>query len=100
DFTEAREHMDAWGDEVRVALVKAQTALDRVETMAEYLNFEQRLRGNDDDYYNVHNSLLPAVIESRLGIPISLSLGYLFVARAAGLHVDGLGLPGHFIVRH
>jgi regulator of sirC expression with transglutaminase-like and TPR domain len=100
DLTEAREQLDAWGDEVRRRLVKAQTALDRVETMAEYLNFEQRLRGNDDDYYNVHNSLLPAVIESRLGIPISLSLVYLFVARRAGLQVDGIGLPGHFIVRH
>ena len=51
DLTEAREQLDAWGAEVRRRLAKAQTALDRVETIAEYLNFEQRLRGNDDDYY-------------------------------------------------
>jgi regulator of sirC expression with transglutaminase-like and TPR domain len=100
DLTDAREQLDAWGAEVRRRITKAQTALDRVETLAEYLNFEQRLRGNDDDYYNVRNSLLPAVIETRLGIPISLSLVYLFVGRRAGLQIDGIGLPGHFIVRH
>jgi len=100
DLTEPREQLDAWGAEVRRRITKAQTALDRVETLAEYLNFEQRLRGNDDDYYNVRNSLLPAVIETRLGIPISLSLVYLFVGRRAGLQIDGIGLPGHFIVRH
>jgi regulator of sirC expression with transglutaminase-like and TPR domain len=100
DFTEARDQLDAWGNEVRCRLTKAQTPLDRVETLAEYLNLEQRLRGNDDDYYNVRNSLLPSVIESRLGIPISLSLVYVLVGRRAGLEIDGIGLPGHFLVRH
>jgi regulator of sirC expression with transglutaminase-like and TPR domain len=100
DFTSARAQLDAWGEEVRRRLVKAETPLDRVETLAEFLNLDLRLRGNDDDYYNVRNSLLPAVIESRLGIPISLSLVYLLVGRRAGLPIDGIGLPGHFIVRH
>lgn len=100
DFTEARQTIAEWGAEVQRRLQKANTALDRVETLAEFLNLEQRLRGNDDDYYNLRNSLLPAVIESRLGIPISLSLLYILVAKRAGLTVEGVGLPGHFIVRH
>lgn len=100
DFTKAHELLDAWGAEVQRRLVKAETPLDRVETLAEFLNLDLRLRGNDDDYYNVRNSLLPAVIESRLGIPISLALVYLLVGQRAGLPIDGIGLPGHFIVRH
>jgi regulator of sirC expression with transglutaminase-like and TPR domain len=100
DFAEARALLETWGGEVRHRLRKAATALDRVETLAEYLNLDLRLRGNDDDYYNVRNSLLPAVIESRLGIPISLSLVYLLVGRRAGMAIEGIGLPGHFIVRH
>lgn len=100
DFTEARKTIDEWGAEVQRRLVKANTALDRVETLAEFLNLEQRLRGNDDDYYNLRNSLLPAVIDSRLGMPISLSLVYTLVGKRAGLTVDGIGLPGHFIVRY
>ena len=100
DFTAARTLLDAWGAEVKRRLEKAQTPLDRVETLAEFLNLDQRLRGNDDDYYNVRNSLLPAVVEGRLGIPISLALVYLLVGKRAGIEVDGIGLPGHFIVRH
>jgi regulator of sirC expression with transglutaminase-like and TPR domain len=100
DFTEAREEIDQWGAEVQRRLRKAPTPVDRVETLAEFLNLEQRLRGNDDDYYNLRNSVLPAVITSRLGIPISLSLVYMLVGKRAGLPLDGIGLPGHFIVRH
>jgi regulator of sirC expression with transglutaminase-like and TPR domain len=100
DFSEARAELDAWGAEVKRRLVKAPTALDRVETLAEFLNYEQKLRGNEDDYYEIENSLLPSVIERRLGIPISLALVYQLVARRAGMRVDGVGLPGHFIARH
>jgi regulator of sirC expression with transglutaminase-like and TPR domain len=100
DFTDAHELLHAWSAEVRRRLEKAVTPLDRVETLAEFLNLEQRLRGNDNDYYNLRNSMLPAVVESRLGIPISLSLVYMIVGRRAGMKVDGIGLPGHFIVRH
>jgi len=100
DLEPARVLLDEWGEQVKRRLEKAPTALDRVETLAEFLNLEQRLRGNDDDYYNVRNSLLPAVVESRLGIPISLALVYLLVAQRAGMEVEGIGLPGHFIMRH
>ena len=100
NFLDHYVQLDAWGKEVKRRLHKAHSPLDRVETLAEFLNIEQRLRGNDDDYYNLRNSLLPAVVESRLGIPITLSLVYMLVARRAGMRVDGIGLPGHFIVRH
>lgn len=99
-FTEQRAELDAWGAEVARRLRKAATPLDRVETLSEYLAFEIGLQGNEEDYYDFDNSLLPTVIESRLGIPISLSLIYMLVGRRAGLPIDGIGLPGHFIVRH
>lgn len=99
-FARQRETLDRWGDEVRRRLEKAVTPLDRVETLAEFLNLDQRLRGNDSDYYNLKNSLLPTVIEGRLGIPISLSLIYMFVGERAGMKIEGIGLPGHFIVRY
>jgi regulator of sirC expression with transglutaminase-like and TPR domain len=100
EFTDARELLDGWGAEVTRRLPKARTPLDRVETLVEYLGTEVRLRGNEEDYYNINNSLLPEVVLSREGIPISLSLVYMLVGRRAGLHIDGVGLPGHFIVRH
>ncbi len=72
----------------------------RAMAMAQLFGKDLGFRGNEDDYYNARNSLLPCVIDSRLGIPISLSLLYMIVARRASVVVDGINLPGHFVVRH
>jgi regulator of sirC expression with transglutaminase-like and TPR domain len=71
-----------------------------VETANEYLFEELGLQGNDDDYYNPDNCFLNRVIESKLGIPISLSVIYIEVARRLAKPVTGIGLPGHFLVRY
>lgn len=55
-------------------------------------------RGNEEDYLDPLNSCLPAVIERRLGIPISLSLVYHAVARRIGLVCRGVNAPGHFMI--
>jgi len=62
-----------------------------------YLFEEQKYSGNADDYYNPMNSYLPAVLKSKHGLPISLSLVYKIVAERLGLRVHGIGLPGHFL---
>lgn len=65
-----------------------------------YFLFElKRFSGNQLDYYDPRNSFLNEVMDRRLGIPISLSVIYMEVGRRAGLDVEGVGLPGHFIVR-
>lgn len=70
-----------------------------VESLNQYLFFDLGFRGNTDDYYDPRNSLLNQVLERRAGIPITLSIVYMEVGRRAGLRVEGVGLPGHFIVR-
>lgn len=60
---------------------------------------EHGFRGNTDDYYDPRNSFLHEVLDRRVGIPISLSVVYLEVARRIGLRVTGVGFPGHFLVR-
>jgi regulator of sirC expression with transglutaminase-like and TPR domain len=92
--------IDAWGSELRDRLSTCSSDMSRALTMGHYLGKELRLRGNEDDYYNARNLLLPCVIDSRLGIPISLSVSYMIVAQRAGYVVDGINLPGHFVVRH
>jgi len=64
----------------------------------EYLFEEQKFSGNAEDYYNPMNSYLPAVLKSKRGLPITLSLIYKLVAERVGLRVHGIGLPGHFLV--
>jgi regulator of sirC expression with transglutaminase-like and TPR domain len=53
-------------------------------------------RAHDDDF---RNSYLNAVLERRLGIPISLALVFLEVARRAGVEAVGVSFPGHFLIR-
>lgn len=57
-------------------------------------------RGNADDYYDPHNSCLNLVIDGHPGIPITLSVLYMEVARRLSRPVRGIGLPGHFIVQY
>ena len=58
------------------------------------------LAGNRDDYYDPRNSYLNHVLERRLGIPITLSLVCIEVGRRAGIPIVGIGMPGHFLIRH
>jgi regulator of sirC expression with transglutaminase-like and TPR domain len=67
--------------------------------MAHYLYERQGFAGNETDYYDPKNSLLPDVLERRLGIPITLALVYCEVAKRVGVPAKGVGFPGHFLVR-
>ena len=101
DFSEQRELLDSWGREALTRLsATGPRKLSRVAALAQFLGRDLRLRGNEDEYYQYENSLLPSVIDTRLGIPISLALVYILVGRRAGIAIDGVGLPGHFLVRH
>ena len=65
-----------------------------------YLFEELGFHGNTNDYYDPRNSCLNEVLTARTGIPITLSLVYIEIARRLGRPVQGIGLPGHFIVRY
>lgn len=58
----------------------------------------ERFVGNRNDYYDPRNSYLNDVIDRRLGIPITLAVVYLGVARRAGRSAAGLNTPGHFLL--
>ncbi len=72
--------------------------LDVIKKLGEFWR-EEGFHGNTDNYYNDRNSYLPDVLERRTGLPISLSVLYLALARRLYLKADGVGMPGHFIVR-
>jgi regulator of sirC expression with transglutaminase-like and TPR domain len=71
----------------------------QVAGLCRYLFHEMGLRGNDRDYYDPRNSYLNQVLDRRTGIPITLSLVVMAVGARAGLEIQGVGLPGHFIVK-
>lgn len=73
--------------------------LQRLRLLNPYFFQELGFAGNVNDYYDPRNSLLPAVLETRRGIPITLALLYLEIAQRAGLQADGVCFPGHFLVK-
>jgi regulator of sirC expression with transglutaminase-like and TPR domain len=75
------------------------TVLARITGLNKYLFDELGFVGNREKYEDPRNSCLNEVLERRTGIPITLSLLYIEVAQRAGLHVDGINFPGHFLVR-
>ncbi|MCP5099944.1 MAG: tetratricopeptide repeat protein [Chloroflexi bacterium] len=71
----------------------------QAEMLAEFLFQREGFSGNTDVYDDPRNSFLNEVIERRQGIPISLSVLYIAVARRLNIQAYGVGMPGHFIVK-
>jgi regulator of sirC expression with transglutaminase-like and TPR domain len=83
-------HIDQTGDSTSLSAIKGFNA---------YLFDDQRFVGNRERYEDPRNSCLNEVLDQRTGIPITLSLVYMEVGHRAGLNVDGVNFPGHFLVR-
>lgn len=71
-----------------------------INTLSEYLFDDLGFRGDADGYYDPRNSFLNEVLLRRLGIPITLSLVFLEVGKRLGIPLAGVGMPGHFLLRH
>ena len=91
--------LDEMGCALRQRLEEEPRPERAVMALNRYLFQELAFRGNTEQYYDARNSYLNEVIDRRTGIPITLSTVYMEVAGRAGLEVEGVGLPGHFVVR-
>ncbi|MFN0152341.1 MAG: SirB1 family protein [bacterium] len=98
-----REHCDRLLAEMAATLRERLAGLRRgrdiLGAFAQTLFDEFGFSGNSLDYYDADNSYMNRVLDRRTGIPITLSLVYLFLARRVGLKMEGVGFPGHFVVR-
>lgn len=100
DIASYLRRLDRMGEEVR-DLVGAERHPSTVAVaLVRYLFRDLGFEGATDEYFDPRASYLNEVMDRRKGIPISLSIVYMEVARRAGFQVDGVGLPGHFIVKH
>ena len=90
--TAASERLSALGPDA--------PARARITALNGYLYEEQGFSGNQRQYNDPRNSFLNEVLERRIGIPISLGVIYMEVARRAGVLVDGVNFPGHFLLRY
>jgi len=94
------ERLDYFGDLARVRACAAQDAADFITALNTTLFEGIGFRGNGENYYDPRNSFLNEVIDRRIGIPITLTVVYIEVARRIGFPIKGVGLPFHFIAKH
>ncbi len=91
--------LEAFAARVAGRIAEGSTAFFQARALADVLGTEEGFSGDEDDYYHPENCLLHPVLERRRGMPILLSAVWIEVGKRAGLQVEGVGLPGHFIVR-
>lgn len=94
-----RQQMDEMAQQIRLKFRPGTRLAERLVTVNRYLFEGQGFRGNWDDYFDPQNSYLNCVLDRKLGIPISLSILYLLIARRLKLPLNGVGIPGHFMVK-
>ncbi len=99
DEYEIRRELDNLGAEALIRRGLRSTPERDGRILAELLFEELGFEGERDDYYNPFNSYIDQVLIRRKGIPISLSALTMAVGERAGMEVEGVGFPGHFLVR-
>ena len=80
--------------------VDGDSPLGAANALSRFLFDDLGFAGNQRDYYDPRNSYVNEVLKRRVGIPITLSLVYMEVGRRTGVPMQGVGLPGHFLMRH
>ncbi len=100
DVPAYQQRLQALAAKVKRGLRVNPGARETIATVNRVLFEEEGLRGNRDDYYDPRNSFLNDVLDRKLGIPITLSVVYMEVARRVGFPLAGTGMPGHFLLKH
>ena len=99
DIAAYTREVERMTNEIREQLEPEASGADRFAALNQYLFEQNGFHGSRHDYYHPANSYLNRVIDDREGIPITLSVLYLELGRRLELDLEGVGLPGHFIVR-
>ena len=99
DASRYLDTLDQMGAAAREQVGAVTDPLESIRVLNGYLFEELGFAGNEEQYEDPRNSFLNEVLERRTGIPITLSLVYIEVARRAGVSLEGVNFPGHFLLR-
>jgi len=91
--------LDRMANEIGSLMPLSGHPLGFIDHMNHYLFEKCGFRGNTLDYYNPDNSFIDRVLDSRKGIPITLSVLYMLIARRLRMPIIGVPMPAHFIVK-
>ncbi len=92
--------LDELADQVEQRMPAGAIGRARAEALITVLHDQMEFRGNVENYYDPVNSFLHRVLDTRLGLPITLSLLYIAIGRRLGIRLQGMGFPGHFMLEY
>ena len=94
------ELLDSHARELGALAADCESGQERVMVANQYIFEQLGFHGNEADYYAPTNSCLNEVLLARTGIPVSLAVVYVEIARRLGWPVAGISMPGHFMVQY
>jgi regulator of sirC expression with transglutaminase-like and TPR domain len=100
DVAGYRSELDRLARDLAASLPSNADEPAKLAGLNKFLFAELGFHGSRGDYYHRSNSYVNEVFDDREGLPITLSVIYMELGRRLGLKVVGVGLPGHFVVRH
>jgi regulator of sirC expression with transglutaminase-like and TPR domain len=99
DVEHALHTLEEWAGTLRARFEPGWNNLQKLARLRAYVFEELGFRGDRQDYYSPSNSLLHEVLERRRGIPLTLAIVMLEIGWRVGIPFEGVGFPGHFLVR-
>ena len=91
--------LDSWAAQLRARLEPDWNNLQKLARLRNFVFEELGFRGDSKDYFSPSNSLLHEVMERRLGVPLTLSIIFMELGWRIGIPFEGVGFPGHFLIR-
>jgi regulator of sirC expression with transglutaminase-like and TPR domain len=98
-ITEYVDRLNSMGMTLRNSMSDVKNPTYLISMLNEYMFDTLGFSGNND-YYNPDNNFLNVVIDKKIGIPITLSIIYIELAKYIGLDLRPVGFPSHFLVKH
>ena len=92
--------VDQMAEDIQKSLPKEADEQQNIAALNRYLFEENGFHGGQNEYYHLANNQLDRVIDDREGMPITLCLLYMEIGKRLGLKIEGVGIPGHFVVRY
>jgi regulator of sirC expression with transglutaminase-like and TPR domain len=99
DLENVLSTLDQLGGRLSERCRNLSTELKRLQETSRFFHKELGFSGNVNNYYDPDNSFVHKVLESRRGIPITLAIIYIELARTVGLDAQGISFPGHFLIK-
>ena len=99
DVKQIQERLTAMSRALHSRIDTQALPIECVQAVSQYFGHDLDFTGNKENYYDEQNHYINRVMETKLGSPILLSIIYLIVGQKINLPIQGLGLPGRFIIR-